>query len=98
LDLGNGTVSLDENKTDHARFWKLSPGVADLVGLSDLPYDVLQRSTVAEIQAAGFIIRRTGKWPHCTIDLGVDADEDAAARLIAAFAPPEASPRTGDQS
>jgi integrase len=29
LDLENGTVSLDENKTDHPRFWKLGPGVSD---------------------------------------------------------------------
>ncbi len=28
LDLDNGTISLDENKTDNARWWKLGPGVA----------------------------------------------------------------------
>ncbi len=28
LDLEHGTVSLDENKTDHPRMWKLGPGVA----------------------------------------------------------------------
>ncbi len=29
LDLENETIALDENKTDHPRWWKLSPGVAD---------------------------------------------------------------------
>jgi integrase len=29
VDLEHGTVSLDENKTDHARFWKLGAGVAE---------------------------------------------------------------------
>ncbi len=28
LDLDRGVVQLDENKTDHARWWKLGPGVA----------------------------------------------------------------------
>jgi integrase len=28
LDLANETIALDENKTNHARWWKLSPGVA----------------------------------------------------------------------
>ncbi|MBK8994142.1 MAG: tyrosine-type recombinase/integrase [Myxococcales bacterium] len=31
VDLQNGVVDLDENKTDHARFWKLSPGVRDVL-------------------------------------------------------------------
>lgn len=26
VDLETGTISLDENKTDHARMWKLAPG------------------------------------------------------------------------
>jgi integrase len=29
LDFDNETISLDDNKTDHARWWKLSPGVAE---------------------------------------------------------------------
>jgi len=29
LDLEHGTVNLDENKTDHPRWWKLAPGVAE---------------------------------------------------------------------
>src|SRR5204863_9398839 len=29
IDLDNRTVSLDVNKTDHARFWKLGDGVAE---------------------------------------------------------------------
>lgn len=29
IDLAHGTVNLDENKTDHPRWWKLSPGVAE---------------------------------------------------------------------
>ena len=29
LDLERGAIALDENKTDHPRFWKLSPGVAE---------------------------------------------------------------------
>jgi integrase len=31
LDLDHETVALDENKTDHPRWWKLSPGVADVL-------------------------------------------------------------------
>ncbi len=29
LDLENGTISLDENKTDHPRWWRLAPGVTE---------------------------------------------------------------------
>ncbi len=29
VDLVHGTLSLDENKTDHPRFWKLAPGVSE---------------------------------------------------------------------
>jgi integrase len=29
IDLEHGTISLDENKTDHPRFWKLAPGVTE---------------------------------------------------------------------
>ena len=29
LDLENGVIQLDENKTDHARWWKVDPGVTD---------------------------------------------------------------------
>lgn len=29
IDLQHGVVRLDENKTDHSRWWKMSPGVAE---------------------------------------------------------------------
>ncbi len=31
IDVDHETVQLDENKTQHARWWKLSPGVADAI-------------------------------------------------------------------
>lgn len=68
---------------------------AELVELGEVPHAVLNRSTVGRIKAAGFSIRRSGKWPHCTIDLGAGAGEDASARLVAAFDRPEPTPRTG---
>lgn len=70
--------------------------VAELVELGEIPHAVLNRSTVGRIREVGFVIRRFGRWPHCTIDLGDDADEDAAARLVAAFDQPEPTPKTGD--
>lgn len=70
--------------------------VAELVERGEIPHAVLNRSTVGRIRSAGFVIRRFGRWPHCTIDLGDDADEDASARLVAAFDQPELTPRTGD--
>lgn len=33
LDLDHGVVQLDENKTNHARWWSMAPGVAEAVKL-----------------------------------------------------------------
>lgn len=62
------------------------------MALSVIPHVVLQKSTVARIRAAGFAVVRTGRWPHCTIDLGDEPDNARVAELIAAFDPPEPTP------
>jgi hypothetical protein len=64
----------------------------ELLDAGQIPHHVIQRSTCARIRSAGFAMFRTGKWPHCTIDLGTDPTNDAAERLIAAFDAPEANP------
>jgi hypothetical protein len=64
----------------------------ELIGAGEIPHHRVQRSTCGRIRAAGFRPFRTGKWPHCTIDLGPDPTNDAADRLIAAFDAPEANP------
>jgi hypothetical protein len=61
----------------------------ELIRRAGMPHPELQRSTVGRIREAGFKIERTGRWPHCTIDLGEAPDEETTARLIAAFDPPE---------
>ena len=69
--------------------------ISDLVAVAPLPHPALQRSTVGRIRAAGFAVTRTFHWPHCTIDLGAEATESVATRLIAAFDPPEPRPEQG---
>lgn len=77
--------------------WTPTTTLAEIVEASNLPYDVVQTSTVGAIRAAGFRIERTGKRPHCTIDLGEDPTQDTAARLAALFAPPVPNPGVGGQ-
>ena len=72
--------------------------LADLVSLAGLPHPTLRKSTVGRIIQAGFRVYRTGRWPHCTIDLGDEPDEDAIVRLIAAFDLDEPTPGRERQS
>jgi hypothetical protein len=66
--------------------------VAELVSEFGLPHPTLRRSTVGRIRDAGFAVYRTGRRPHCTIDLGPDPGEDDALRLIEAFDIDESTP------
>jgi hypothetical protein len=63
-----------------------------LIRAGGIPHDEIQKSTVGRLRAAGFRLFRTGRWPHCTIDLGQEPIKDAASRLIRAFDAPEANP------
>lgn len=56
-----------------------------IAAAGDVPHRVLMASTVGRVRGAGFEVRRTGRWPHCTIELGEACDTDVAARLIDVF-------------
>jgi integrase len=56
VDLAHGTVNLDENKTDHPRWWKLSPGVAEaLEGWFALRGDVKPKDRVFVDENGGML-------------------------------------------
>jgi hypothetical protein len=65
----------------------------ELLLVSDVPHKDVHLTTVARIEAAGFAIRRSGQWPHCTIDLQAEPDDELAQRLIDAFDAHQPKPR-----
>jgi hypothetical protein len=69
--------------------------IAELLVDAAIPHGQYRRSTVGRIRAAGFEVRRTGSWPHCTVYLTDAADEAQAQALVDCFDEPEPNlPRT----
>jgi hypothetical protein len=71
--------------------------VEDLVDMGPIPHASICISTVARLRAAGFVIRRTGRYPHCSVELGARPSIAAATRLTTAFDGSVPNPRTRSQ-
>jgi hypothetical protein len=71
--------------------------VEDLVDMGPIPHASICISTVGRLRAAGFVIRRTGRYPHCSVELGARPSIAAATRLTTAFDGPVPNPRTRSQ-
>jgi hypothetical protein len=75
-----------------------STTLRELLLVSDIPHSEVHQTTVGRIRAAGFVIRRSGQWPHCTIDLLVEPTSDIARRLINAFDRFQPKPQSGERT
>jgi len=67
--------------------------ITDLVDLGLVPHDVIRVSTVGRIRSAGFVIRRTGRYPHCSVELGQSPTLEEVTRLAGLFNGPIPNPR-----
>lgn len=72
-----------------------SVGVDELIAESVIAHSSVRLSTVERIRAAGFVIRRAGRYPHCTVELDPSAPFEAGQRLASVFDPPIRNPRPG---
>ena len=46
-----------------------SVSLEELLDDSLVPHDSIRISSVGRIRAAGFVIRRAGRYPHCSVEL-----------------------------
>lgn len=61
-----------------------------------VPHKSLRLSTVERVRTAGFTIRRTGRYPHCSIDFSEAPRLAEARRLADCFDPPIRNPSARD--
>lgn len=64
----------------------------DLLGDAYIPHESIRVSTARRVRAAGFTIRRTGRYPHCSVELGAESSLEIARALAGAFDPPQPNP------
>ena len=70
-------------------------GVEELIEASVIAHSSVRLSTVGRILSAGFVIRRAGRYPHCTVELDPSAPFETGQRLASVFDPPIRNPRPG---
>lgn len=66
--------------------------VGDLLAFVRIPHTLLRTTTVGRIRAGGFTIRRTGGYPHCSIELGDEPSLVSARALARCFDQPTPNP------
>ncbi|MGI8425316.1 MAG: hypothetical protein ACR2FO_01080 [Actinomycetota bacterium] len=62
------------------------------------PHKQLRTTTVGRLKSAGFVVKRTGKWPHLTISAEVTAGAEMLSKITELFDDPVPNPHPVDRN